>query len=118
MRKVEKDMVIALRDGKAMTARNTMVTAPDSDNVQRVYLHGHEIATYYRETRTCTVRMCGWPSVTTRSRLNALSVSGGTAGFYQRHGVQYIEPGIEFDATHGEHTANKVNFDLPSWVRA
>jgi len=115
MRKVEKDMIQALIAGTAMGSRNTTVTAPDSDGVQRVFLHGHEIATYYRETGTLDMSLCGWNTTTTRSRLNALACAFGVEGFSQRdfaayHGERMIDPSDKI-------STRVVRPTLPTWVR-
>ena len=114
MRKVERGMLAALRDGVAMGEANTTVTAPDSDNVQRVFLHGHEIATYYRETGSLTRRMCGWNSNTTRSRLNALAIGFGTSGFAQRGGKVLCD-GLPFCPDHDSVTVHNARPDVPNY---
>lgn len=61
-----------------------------------VYLHGNRIA--WREegkngyTRSYNFTLAGWPTVTTRERLNGiLNIMGGAkAGFHQEKGVQYF----------------------------
>lgn len=90
MRKIEQRMVEAITNGKTFSLGNTRVTALDHENKSRVYLHGNLIAVFcwrvrgkllnkrYELVRTkCT--LAGWPTVTTRSRLNAICRGLGMA---------------------------------------
>ena len=76
MRKIEKEMLNAVRNGFNMSKQNTVVS--HCDGATRVYLHGNLI--YKRAKGIETFTLAGWNSVTTRSRLNALGV-----GVYQRN---------------------------------
>lgn len=71
MRKLEREMLGALKEGRAWRGANTSVTADGT-----VYLHGNRIA--YREGGVLVpdlVTFAQWPTVTTRSRLRALGLS-------------------------------------------
>ena len=105
-------MVEAIREGKTFSLANTRVTAiqrvPDDGPVSHqsaVYLHGNLIAVfnwtqkkekrflpranYLLESVWCT--LAGWPTVTTRSRLNAISKGVGMASrFSQRKYRQMV----------------------------
>lgn len=88
MRKVEARMIQAIRDliGKAdhdgtyLTCGNTTVSQhhhgiPHTPGYQRIIsvrLHGNEIAAIRPGEDTLWVSDCGWQTVTTKSRLNAL----------------------------------------------
>lgn len=76
MRKIEKEMLSAVRNGFNMSKQNTVVT--HRDGVTRVYLHRNLI--YKRVEGIEVFTLAGWNTVTTRSRLNALGV-----GVYQRN---------------------------------
>ena len=69
MRKIERLMNQAIREGRHWKLKNTEVIA-DHDGVSRVYLHGNLIA----EVEDGAVKLYdgGWQSVTTKSRLNAI----------------------------------------------
>ena len=51
---------------------NTQVTYNENTNCSNVCLHGHQIATFDHSTQALKIDSCGWQSVTTKSRLNAL----------------------------------------------
>ena len=74
MRKIEKDMNAALREGRWWFGSNTAVSMP-FDGVQLIYLHGHVIARVRNgiaEADIDTLR--AWPTRTTVSRLRALGI--------------------------------------------
>ena len=71
MRKVEKDMLQAVRSGRNFRSGNTVVTSDETG--VKVYLHGNCIFAIYQGVKRFS--LAGWNSVTTRSRLNALGVS-------------------------------------------
>ncbi len=51
---------------------NTSVTFNPSTNCSQVYLHGHQIATFDHNTQAVKLDSCGYETVTTKSRLNAI----------------------------------------------
>ena len=51
---------------------NTQVTYNENTNCSQIRLHGHHIATFCHETRAVKIDSCGYETVTTKSRLNAL----------------------------------------------
>ena len=68
MRKIEQQMIDAIRVGKDWKSANTeVITISD---VSWVYLHGNHIATVYEDS--VEVFDGGWQSNTTKSRLNAI----------------------------------------------
>ncbi len=78
MRKIEKEMISAIRNGEGFTQGNTAVLWNESGNAFYVSLFGNTIARGepsgnfgYRIT---AVNLCGWNKTTTRSRLRALGV--------------------------------------------
>ena len=73
MRKIEKEMIQALRDHKVWAKDNTMVFSNGD-----VFLHRNHIATVYPDTGELKVNLYTlrkWPSMTTRSRLRALGAN-------------------------------------------
>ena len=62
---------------------NTQVTYNENTNCSQIRLHGHHIATFCHETRAVKIDSCGYETVTTKSRLNALleEVKFGCRGF-------------------------------------
>ena len=51
---------------------NTQVTYNENTNCSSVRLHGHLIATVDHSTQSVKLSSCGYETVTTKSRLNAL----------------------------------------------
>ena len=68
MRKIERLMNAAIREGRDWSLKNTSVTM--NGNVAEVRLHGNLIAEVSDEC--VTLHDGGWQSVTTKSRLNAI----------------------------------------------
>ena len=72
MRKLEKQMNFALSNKANWAGSNTTVSYNDSTNCSQVYLHGHQIATLDHNTNALKLDSCGYETVTTKSRLNAI----------------------------------------------
>ncbi len=72
MRKLEKQMNFALSNKSNWSGSNTSVSYNDSTNCSSVYLHGHQIATLDHNTNAVKLDSCGYETVTTKSRLNAI----------------------------------------------
>ena len=72
MRKLEKQMNYALSNKNNWAGSNTTVCYNDSTNCSSVYLHGHQIATLDHSTNALKLSSCGYETVTTKSRLNAI----------------------------------------------
>ena len=62
----------ALSNKNNWAGSNTTVTYNDSTNCSSVYLHGHQIATLDHNTQALKLSSCGYETVTTKSRLNAI----------------------------------------------
>lgn len=92
MRKIERDMIAAIRAGKSRSLGNTSVIVYYGDEARwQVLLHGHCIATQ-AEGEPMRFTLAGWPTPTTRSRINALCREFGTgAGVWQSKGKQWAE---------------------------
>ena len=76
MRKTEERMLRAIRTGHQWRGKNTKVF-DDGGFGWGVYLHGHRIAWglwRFGEVKVVGASLCGWDTVTTRSRLAALGV--------------------------------------------
>jgi len=72
MRKIERQMNMAITHKTDWSSSNTRVEFNDNTNCSSVFLHGHRIATLCHETKAVKVDSCGWQTVTTKSRLNAI----------------------------------------------
>ena len=72
MRKIEKQMNFAISNKGNWSLSNTSVEYNENTNCSNVFLHGHNIATLDHSTKALKMSSCGWESVTTKSRLNAI----------------------------------------------
>ena len=96
MRKIEKEMQNALRNKVNWSKSNTSVSV-DNVGTQFVTLHGNCIATIsnFGDIRLSS---CGWQTVTTKSRLNAiLDVFLHNVHIVQRQFEWYIDGDCFFD---------------------
>ena len=86
MRKIEQQMIDALRAGRAWQSGNTVVSAPDRTGRVAVYLHGNHIADWREGQAVPNLgTLANWPTATTKSRLRALGVP-----IEQRKGSIYV----------------------------
>ena len=72
MRKLEKQMNFALSNKSNWAGSNTTVSYNENTNCASVLLHGHQIATLDHNTNALKLSSCGYETVTTKSRLNAI----------------------------------------------
>ena len=72
MRKIESEMNRAVINRTNWSKSNTTVCYNDSTNCSTISLHGHQIASYDHNTNAVKLDSCGYETVTTKSRLNAL----------------------------------------------
>ena len=72
MRKIERQMNTAISNKVDWSSSNTRVEYNNNSNCSSVYLHGHQIATFSHELKAVKLSSCGWQTVTTKSRLNAI----------------------------------------------
>ena len=72
MRQIEQQMNFAITHKGNFKKSNTEVEYNENTNCSSVYLHGHQIATYDHNTQAVKLSSCGWATVTTKSRLNAI----------------------------------------------
>ena len=85
MRKIEQQMNRAIVNRNNWSNSNTEVNYNSNTDCSAVYLHGSHIATVDHNTNALKLSSCGWHSVTTKSRLNAiLSEVMYGASVYQR----------------------------------
>ena len=72
MRKIERQMNFAISNKSDWSLSNTQVSFNSNTNCSQIRLHGHHIATFCHETRAVKIDSCGYETVTTKSRLNAI----------------------------------------------
>lgn len=78
MRKIEKELIAAIRAGKSFRSDNTKYEPGKTFSV--VVLHGHIIAECH--AGVWRFNMCGWPGPTTKSRINAIAREFGLVGLH------------------------------------
>ena len=84
MRKVTEQVMTAFIKGDSKSVGNTMTDG------RIVWLHGNEIACRH-DDGTIWVSLAGWPTVTTRERLNGLAtLLNSTMHFYQRDWETFV----------------------------
>ena len=75
MRKIEEQMNMAIRSRKNWSGSNTTVRCYKKDGITTeidVLLHGNCIAWFDTASNDFNISSCGWETVTTKSRLNAI----------------------------------------------
>ena len=72
MRKLERQMNFAISNKGNWASSNTQVNYNSETNCSSIYLHGHQIATVDHNTNSVKLSSCGYETVTTKSRLNAI----------------------------------------------
>ncbi len=89
MRKIEQQMIAAIRQGKNWQGGNTTVSAPTLGEWS-VHLHGNMITV--GSDKGLRFTLAGWPTPTTRSRVNALlrEFIHANACVYQSDGRQWF----------------------------
>jgi len=86
MRKIEREMVSAITSGRNFSKDNTTVL--HSNDRAYVYLHGCNIAQVFDEY--LLINDCGWQTVTTKSRLNAILHDLTDADISQQKQIWYL----------------------------
>lgn len=111
MRKESRMIALAFHERKPAKAKRTHTDG------ESVWLHGNRIA--WRNTDgSISLTLAGWPTVTTRERLNAIcEVFGYMRPFHQMGGVQYHND-TEIDA-HNTITYHPIQMIDPDefWAR-
>ena len=112
MRKIERQMISAVKDCKDWRNDNTEVLYSPSRKVSCVYLHKNLIATISKDE--VEIYDGGWQSNTTKSRLNAIIkglCDGYNQGIYQHKYVWYIHDDNE--GRQRSINAGYIHTDIP-----
>ena len=72
MRKLEQRMNRAVVNKNNWANTNTQVIYNNNTDCSSIYLHGHQIATFDHNLKAVKLSSCGYETVTTKSRLNAI----------------------------------------------
>lgn len=91
MRKIEEEMLKAIRKKRNWRKRNTSVELSDEGTIN-VRLFGNLIAKVYPSTNSMTLYDGGHRTVSTKSRLNAL-LSNSNCYIFQKNWIWYISLG-------------------------
>ena len=89
MRKINEDMVNAIKEKCNKHLRNTTVLWDVNNTLCKVRLHGNCICTLNTISKNITINMCGYPTNTTHSRLHAI-LQCYNYGICQKAGKQYL----------------------------
>ena len=73
MRKIEQEMITAIKERKSYRKDNTVVNVNLNNDIVRVYLHNSLIAEI--TDGTLYISNCGYQTKTTKSRLNSILLS-------------------------------------------
>lgn len=99
MRKVEIEVITAFLNGESRRVGNT-----ETDG-RVLRLHGNVIAK--QDGREVWITMAGWPTVTTRSRVNAVcQLAGSKSRVFQHKHEQYVSM-----------PAGEMPMDTTAWYR-
>ena len=96
MRLIEKNMVSAVKARQTKSFDNTLVQyVKENPRIVTVFLHGNRIADVVFSMMVddvvgITLYACGWQTMTTKSRLNALLDSFGFCRVVQKKGEWFI----------------------------
>ena len=103
MRKIESQMIAAIKESKDWQSANTSVSYNEENDVSVVRLHGNKIAEVGDDFMT--IFDGGWQTNTTKSRLNSLInafCNAATDGVYQRNFQWYVsDNGVEKEFENG-----------------
>ncbi len=89
MRKIENDIVSAIKAKSNATFGNTEIVVSDDGNIQ-VELLGSAIVRIENNAKYIFVSLAGWNTATTRGRINAVLQHYGLSGLYMKGGIIYI----------------------------
>lgn len=89
MRKIEKEMIEAISNGKDYKKDNTLVCSHDDGAVFRVYLHQKLIAE--KQNNELWLSDCNYQTKTTKSRLNAILSHFNLPTIRQKNKQWYVE---------------------------
>ena len=94
MRQISKRMVNAIQNSQNFKLSNTEVKVNKDKTF--VYLHGNCISVI--DSEEVFISTCGWRSITTKERLNAILAAFKLPGIYQKKGVWQFTDGTLFDS--------------------
>ena len=99
MRKLERQMNFAISNKSDWSGSNTQVTYNNSTNCSSIHLHGHLIATFDHNLRAVKLDSCGYETVTTKSRLNAILEE-------VKYGCKVFQKNFDWFVSYNDETAS------------
>lgn len=97
IRKVTKEVVRAFIEGRNFSKSNTTVQGFSGLFSTEFLLFGNMIAQYDRKKRKLYVTTAGYPTVTTKERLNGILDAFGLPRVYQKNFEWYFTDGVRFN---------------------
>lgn len=88
MRKITQ-LAVASFFGEIPISKSNTVVAHE-EHLVKMYLHGNLIATRDKETGKIVVTLAGWPTPTTKERLNGILDFLNISRIHQKKGIQYF----------------------------
>ena len=92
-------MNFAISNKADWAGSNTQVNYNSNTNCSSIYLHGHQIATLCHETKAVKLSSCGYTTVTTKSRLNAILEE-------VKYGCRVFQKNFNWFVSYNDETAN------------
>ena len=99
MRKIERQMNFAISNKGNWAGSNTSVSYIDSTNCSSIYLHGHQIASFDHNLKAVKLSSCGYETVTTKSRLNAILEE-------VKYGCRVFQKNFDWFVSYNDQTAS------------
>ena len=99
MRKIERQMNFAISNKGNWAGSNTSVSYNDSTSCSSIYLHGHHIATVDHNLKAVKLSSCGYETVTTKSRLNAILDE-------VKYGAKVFQKNFDWFVSYNDETAS------------
>ena len=99
MRKLERQMNFAISNKADWSGSNTQVNYNSNTNCSSIYLHGHQIAVVDHNLKAVKLSSCGYETVTTKSRLNAILEE-------VKYGCRVFQKNFDWFVSYNDQTAS------------
>ena len=99
MRKLERQMNFAISNKADWCGSNTQVNYNSNTNCSTISLHGHQIATFDHNLKAVKLSSCGYETVTTKSRLNAILAE-------VKYGCKVFQKNFDWFVSYNDETAS------------
>ena len=99
MRKIERQMNFAISNKGNWSSSNTRVEYNNLSNCSSIYLHGHQIASFDHNLKAVKLSSCGYETVTTKSRLNAILEE-------VKYGCRVFQKNFDWFVSYNDQTAS------------